>query len=411
MKKCDKKRLLSNFYFNKIREIIIYRDTTLKLNFKDKLDILITCASGVEKVTKSELKRLGYQDVPALNGTLSFSGTALDVARCNINLRTADRVYIKIKEFPVDTFDQLFDGVLAIRWEDFLPKDACVLVNGKCVKSKLFAISACQSLIKKAVANRLCEKYGVNRLSEDGALYEIYFSVFKDVVTIMLNTSGVGLHKRGYRDLVGIAPIKETLASALVLLSDYYHARPFADPFCGSGTIAIEATKIALNIAGGVGRRFAFNDWTNFDKSLYDQALTEARDKESRSVKPEIFASDIDPKAVKLARRHAERAGLDKYINFDVKDVKYFSSDLSGGTIVTNPPYGERVYDIREAEACYKSLGQAVKKLDGWSTFVITSAKSFEKYFGKKADRERKLYNSNKECKFFYYYGKKFDNN
>ncbi len=381
----------------------------MKNNFPDKFDILITCASGVEKVTKSELKRLGYEDCPAVNGALTFNGTPFDVARCNINLRTADRVYIKIKEFPADTFDNLFDGVSSIRWEDYLPKDAYILVNGKCVKSKLFAISACQSLVKKAIANRLCARYGVNRLSEDGALYEVFFSVFKDVVTIMLNTSGVGLHKRGYRDLVGIAPIKETLASSLVLLSDYYKARPFADPFCGSGTIAIEATKIALNIAGGVSRRFAFNDWNNFDKSFYDMALSEALDKEDRSFKPEIFASDIDPKAVKLARRHAERAGLDKYIKFDVKDVKYFSSELGGGTIVTNPPYGERVYDIREAEACYKSLGQAVSKLDGWSTFVITSAKSFEKHFGKKADRERKLYNSNKECKFFYYYAKKKD--
>ena len=379
----------------------------MKNSFPDKIYILITCASGVEKVTKSELKRLGYQDCPALNGALTFSGGPLDVARCNLNLRTADRVYVKIKEFPAFTFDQLFDGVNEIRWEDFLPKDAMIIVNGKCVKSKLFAISSCQSLIKKAIANRLCVRYGLNRLSEDGALYEVHFSIFKDVVTIMLNTSGAGLHKRGYRDLVGIAPIKETLASALVLLSDYYKERPFADPFCGSGTIAIEATKIALNIAGGKGRRFAFNDWDNFDKSIFDLAMTEALDKENRNLRPEIFGSDIDPKAVKLAHRHAERAGLDKYIKFDVKDVKNFSSNLSGGTIVTNPPYGERVYDIKEAESCYKSLGQAVKKLDGWSTFVITSAKSFEKHFGKKADRERKLYNSNKECRFFYYYGEK----
>ncbi len=375
--------------------------------FNDKLDILITCASGVEKVTKSELKRLGYEDCPAVNGTLSFSGSALDVARCNINLRTADRVYIKICEFPALTFDELFDGVKEIRWEEYLPKDACVLVNGKCVKSKLFAISACQSLVKKAIADRLCSRYKLNRLSEDGALYEVFFSIFKDQVTIMLNTSGVGLHKRGYRDLVGIAPIKETLASSLILLSDYYKERPFADPFCGSGTLAIEATKIALNIAGNAGRRFAFNDWDNFDKKLFDLALSEAKDRENRSLKPEIFASDIDSKAVKLAKRHAERAGLSKYINFEVKDVKYLTSDLSRGTIVTNPPYGERVYDMREAEACYKSLGQVVKKLDGWSCFVITSAKNFEKHFGKKADRERKLYNSNKECKFFYYYGNK----
>jgi len=379
----------------------------LKNFLPEKLNITVTCASGVEKVTKSELKRLGYEDCPAINGALSFSGSPIDVARCNLNLRTADKVYIKVGEFSALTFDELFDGVKSIRWEDYLPEDARIVVNGKCVKSKLFAISACQSIVKKSIASRLCEKYGINRLLEDGADYEVYFSVFKDVVSLCINTSGVGLHKRGYRDLVGIAPIKETLASSLILLSDFYRERPFADPFCGSGTIVIEATKIALNIAGNVGRRFAFNDWKNFDKKLFDSALTEAKDKENRTFKPEIFGSDIDPKAIKLAKRHAERAGLDKYIKFETCDVKNFKSELKNGTIVTNPPYGERVYDIKEAEQCYKSLGRAVSALEGWSTFVITSAKNFEKHFGKKADRERKLYNSNRECKFYYYYGKR----
>lgn len=378
----------------------------MKNNFPNQLEIMITCASGVEKVTKSELKRLGYEDCPAINGALTFSGTSLDIARCNLNLRTADRVYIKLYEFEARDFDCLFEGVKSIRWEDYLPEDALVIVNGKCVKSSLFAVSACQSIVKKAIADRLCQKYRINRLTEDGALYEINFSIFKDVVTISLNTSGVGLHKRGYRDLVGIAPIKETLASALVLLSDYYPTRPFMDPFCGSGTIAIEATKIALNIAGGDRRRFAFNDWKNFDAKVFELAKTEAKDKERRNLTPEIFASDVDPKAIKLAKRHAERAGLSKYINFSVLDVKNVASHLTNGTIVTNPPYGERVIDIKEAEMCYKSLGSAYEKLDGWSAFVITSAKSFPRYFGKKPDRERKLYNSNKECKLYYYYGK-----
>lgn len=375
----------------------------------DKLDIMLTCASGVEKVLKSELKRLGYEDCPAINGALQLKGSVLDVARCNVNLRTADRVYIKVGEFTAKTFDELFDGIRGLRWEDFLPQNAMVLVNGKCVKSTLFAISACQSIIKKAIVDRLCSRYNINRLEESGSLYEISFSVFKDVVTVCINTSGIGLHKRGYRDLVGIAPIKETLASALILLSDFYYNRPFADPFCGSGTLCIEATKIALNIAGGISRRFAFNDWSNFDKKVYDKAREEALDKEERSRKVEIFGSDIDPKAVKLAKRHAERAGLDKYIKFETCDVKNFHVGLDNGTIVTNPPYGERVYDIKEAEACYKSLGKAVSNLNGWSTFVITSAKSFEKHFGKKADRDRKLYNSNRECRFFYYYGKKVE--
>jgi putative N6-adenine-specific DNA methylase len=376
-------------------------------DFPDKFDITLTCASGVEKVLKSELNRLGIKDVPALNGALTFKGGLQDIAKCNLNLRTADRVYIKVKEFTATDFDCLFEGVNATEWERFIPSDGKVNVNGKCVKSTLFAVSACQSIIKKAISNRLGEKYKLKYLPENGADYGVEFSIFKDTVSLYLNTSGMGLHKRGYRDMVGIAPIKETLASALVLLSDYYKTRPFLDPFCGSGTIAIETAKIAMNIAGSKGRRFAFNDWKNFDKTIFDRVYEEALDKENRNIPLEIFASDIDPKAIKLAKRHAERAGVADKIKFAVSDVKYFKTDLKNGTIVTNPPYGERVYDMKEAEACYKSLGQVYRNLDGWSAFIITSAKGFEKHFGKKADRDRKLYNSNRECKYYYYYGKR----
>ena len=376
-------------------------------DFPDKLNIVVTCASGVEKVVKTELNRLGYENIPAINGGFCFSGAPLDVARLNVNLRAADRVYIKVAEFPATTFDELFDGVRAIRWEDYLPSDAKILVNGKCVKSKIFAVSASQAIVKKAIVDRLLCRSDKVRLTENGATYEIEFSIFKDVCSININTSGAGLHKRGYRDMVGIAPIKETLASSLVLLSDFYYERPFADPFCGSGTIAIEAARIALNIAGGIGRRFAFNDWKNFDQNLFDIAFTEAKDKERRNIKLNFLASDIDPKAVKLAKRHAERAGVLDKIRFEVKDVKNFTTDLQYGTIVSNPPYGERVYDKEEAEACYKSLKCAYDKLCGWSAFIITSAKNFEKCFGKKADRDRKLYNSNKECRFYYYYANK----
>ncbi len=377
--------------------------------FPEKLDICVTCASGVEKVVKSELVRLGYGEVPAMNGGFLFEGNPLDVARLNINLRTADRVYLRLKEFPVEDFDTLYEAVKSIRWEDYLTRDAFTIVNGKCVKSKIFAVSASQSIIKKAIADRLCTKWNVNRLSENGAVYRVEFSIFKDVCSIYLNTSGAGLHKRGYRDMVGIAPIKETLASALVLLSDFYKDRPFADPFCGSGTIAIETARIALNIAGGIGRRFDFCDWKNFDGAFFDKAFEEAKDKENLGQKIEIFASDIDPKAIKLAKRHAERAGVKDKIHFEVKDVKHFSSHLKRGTIVTNPPYGERVYDIKEAEECYRSLRKVYDGLDEWSLFLITSANNFEKCFKKKADRQRKLYNSNKECKFYYYYGNKKD--
>ncbi|MBR5900480.1 MAG: class I SAM-dependent RNA methyltransferase [Clostridia bacterium] len=377
----------------------------------EKLNIIITCASGVERTVKTELERLGYPSAPAINGAIEFEGDSLAVARCNIFLRSADRVYIKLASFSAETFDQLFDGASEVRWQDYLPKNAKIIVNGKCVKSKLFAVSACQSIIKKAIVNSLTRTYKVARLSEMGTEYAVEFWVFKDKVTLMLNTSGVGLHKRGYRDLVGIAPIKETLASALLLMSDFYWERPFVDPFCGSGTLVIEGAKIALNIAPNLQRKFAFNDWKNFDKSLYDLAVTEARDKEKRDRKIDFCGSDIDEKAIKLAKRHAIRAEIADKISFIRRDVKDFVPSSPRGTIVTNPPYGERVYDIREAEECYKNLGKALKGYDGWSAFVITSAKSFPKYFGRKPDRERKLYNSNKECKFYYYYSKKENGN
>ena len=375
-------------------------------DFKDKFDITVTCASGVEKVVKSELKRLGYEDAPALNGTLTFKGDMLSVARCNMFLRSADRVYIKIAEFNSLTFDELFDGARGTRWEDFIPASAKIVVNGKCVKSTLFAVSACQSIVKKAIVDRLSSVYK-QKLYENGATYSVEFSIFKDTVSLYLNTSGVGLHKRGYRDLVGIAPIKETLASALILLSDFYYKNPFLDPFCGSGTIAIESARIAMNIASGINRRFAFNEWENFDKKCFDLAFTEANDKENRSVKLEMFASDIDPKAVKLAERHAQKAGVLDKIKFSVCDVKNVQNNLSNGTIITNPPYGERVYDRDEASVCNKELGNLFRRLDNWSAFIITSAKNFEKEFKKKADRERKLYNSNKECRYYYYYKNK----
>lgn len=375
--------------------------------YDEENTLCVTCASGIEKVTKKELERLGYGETPAVNGVLTFKGNGFDVARCNVNLRTADRVYIKICEFPVTTFDELFDGVKSVKWKNYFPSDAKVIVNGKCVKSKIFAISACQSIIKKAVAENLCEAYHKNRISEFGAEYSLKFSIYKDVFTLLLDTSGAGLNKRGYRDLVGIAPIKETLAASLVLLSDYYYKRPFLDPFCGSGTIAIEAAMIAQNIAPGKLRKFAFNEWNNFNEKYFRKAIEEANDKEKREKSSEILGSDIDKKAIKLALRHAERAGVKDYVNFSVSAVKDVKISLKCGTIVTNPPYGTRVYDKEQAEECYKDLGNLYRSLDGWSAFVITSDNAFQKRFGLKADRIRKLYNSDLECNYYYYYGKK----
>lgn len=375
--------------------------------FEGRLNLIVTCASGIEKATKKELEKLGFNDTQAINGEIALSGDALSVARLNLNLRTADRVYVKVGEFNAESFDDLYDGVKSLKWEEFLPKNAKIIVNGKCVRSKLFAVSACQRMVKKAIADRLMGIYHLNKLAESGSEYSVEFRLFKDRCELVIDTTGVGLHKRGYRDMVGIAPIRETLASALVLMSDFYYKRPLADPFCGSGTIAIEAARIALNIASGKDRRFAFNDWFNFDCKHILLAKEEAMDKEIRDRNIQIFASDIDQKAVNLARHHAERAGVKDKIKFEVKDVKNFTCNIPFGTIVTNPPYGERVYDIKDAERCYKGFGEAYKKLDNWSAFIITSAKCFQSAFGKKAARERKIFNSNRECRFFYYYADK----
>ena len=386
---------------------IIKVKTILCGDFPNAFEISVACASGTESVLKKELKRLINADAPAVNGRIEFSGDPLILAKCNIGLRTADRVYIKVGEFPVTTFDDLYSATASVRWEDFIVSDGNVYVDGKCVKSTLFATSDCQRRVKKAIADRLCGKYKLNRLPESGSTYKIDFYIHKDVAFFYIDTSGTGLHKRGYRDRVGIAPIKETLASAMLLMSDFYKTRPFADPFCGSGTFLIEGARIALNVAAGIDRKFAFNDWKNFDERYYDRAFCEAKDNERWDIKPDIRGFDVDKKAVELTLRHAERAGLKNVIKAKVLPVKDFKPWAEVGTIVCNPPYGERVYDNEDAARCYKELGAAVKDFDGWSVFAITPHKGFERYFGRKCDRERKLYNADKECRYYFYYGKK----
>ena len=375
--------------------------------FPEKFDISVSVASGVESVLKKEISRLGYGEHPAENGRITFKGDKLALARLNVNLRTADRVYVKVGEFTANTFDELFDGVNALNWEDFIPYDAEVVVDGKCVKSKLFSVSDCQKIVKKSIVKRLCSKCGLIRLSETGDRIEIVFSLFKDKAELLINASGKGLHKRGYKDLVGIAPIKETLASALLLMSDFYYKRPFYDPFSGSGTLVIEGAMIALNIAPGKNRNFAFSSFNGFEDKFLKLAKEEALDNEKLDREIAFYGSDIDKKAVALAKRHAIRAGVGEKVSFRTLDVKDLILPSEFGTIVSNPPYGERVYDREEARLCYKYLGENLKKRDGWSAFIITADKGFERAFGKRADRTRKMYNSNKECGFYYYYGKK----
>lgn len=366
------------------------------------MEICVTSASGIEAVTKRELyKIIGKEDLSAINGRIKFEGDESDVAKCNLNLRTGNRVEIVLGGFKAETFDDLFDGVKSIPFEEYIDRDGKIIVSAKSVQSKLFAYSAIQSVSKKAICERLCKKYGVNELNESGARYKIEIAALKDYVTVTLDTSGDGLHRRGYRGLVGEAPLKETLAAALVELSVWNKTRPFADLFCGTGTIPIEACMIALNIPAGLNRSFDFQNWKRFDKKIFDRAAEEAKANIVTDADLRISGFDIDDKQLKLARKHAELAGVDKYIHFQRADMRDFSSRFSHGVIISNPPYGERLSDRKEVEKLYRDYGKKVALLDDWCAYTLTPVDDFERLFGKKADKKRKIYNGKIECCYY----------
>lgn len=366
------------------------------------MEICVTSASGIEAVTKRELyKIIGKEDLSAINGRIKFDGDESDVAKCNLNLRTGNRVEIVLGGFKAETFDDLFDGVKSIPFEEYIDRDGKIIVSAKSVQSKLFAYSAIQSVSKKAICERLCKKYGVNELNESGARYKIEVAALKDYVTVTLDTSGDGLHRRGYRGLVGEAPLKETLAAALVELSVWNKTRPFADLFCGTGTIPIEACMIALNIPAGLNRSFDFQNWKRFDKKIFDRAAEEAKANIVTDADLRIGGFDIDDKQLKLARKHAELAGVDKYIHFQRADMRDFSSRFSHGVIISNPPYGERLSDRKEVEKLYRDYGKKVALLDDWCAYTLTPVDDFERLFGKKADKKRKIYNGKIECCYY----------
>ncbi|HKL73761.1 MAG TPA: class I SAM-dependent RNA methyltransferase [Clostridia bacterium] len=366
--------------------------------------IVTTSAFGVESVMKKELRTLGINEPKVIEGSCGFEGSSADIARLNMFLRTADRVYIEIGRFKASSFDELFEGVASLEWENYLDTDGIFIVNGKSKKSALFALSSCQKIIKKAIIDRMSKKTRCKTFDESGAAFYIEFSINKDIVTMLINTSGKGLHKRGYRDLVSEAPIKETLASALIMLSDMSKENAFIDPFCGSGTLVIEAARIALNIASGRDREFDYQKWNSFDKTVYDLALQEALDNEKIDTELRFSGFDIDPDTIKLALRHAERAGVKDKIHLQAQDVASLRSRYAKGTIVTNPPYGERLLDTNAANKLYSVLGNVYQELDNWSIFVITSAPQFEKFFGKRCNKNRKLFNANKECHYYSYF-------
>ena len=377
------------------------------------MKLLIPVAAGFEQTVKRQLFRLGFEKAPAYDGRIEIEGDWLDVARLNLFLRSGERVLIKLAEFPASTFDELFDGIYAIDWENWLETDYKILMDGKSVASTLAAIKAAGGVAKKAIIRRLSgKKRGARQtFSETGARAIVGVSILKDIATITLDTSGDGLHKRGYRSLSYTAPLKETFAAALIDNTFYSpenaEEKPFADPFCGSGTLPIEAAIKALDIAPGLNRSFDFEKWKIFDKNLLTTAKQEARDKENRNKKLLIYGSDINPQAISIAKYHAKQAGVGEHIRFSVADVRSFKSNEKYGVLLSNPPYGERLSDAKSVQALMRDFGKTFRALPDWSGYILTSLPEFERYFGKTADKRKKLFNANLPCGFYSYLGAK----
>ena len=369
----------------------------------EHLELAVPTLFGLEGLCADELRRLGLSDVRAENGRVLCAARPADIPRVNLNLRTGERALVLLGSFPAGDFDALFEGVRALPWEDFLPRDAAFPVKGHCLNSALHAVPACQSIVKKAVAARLGAKYGLEQLPETGSLYQIQFAIMKDTASLYLDTTGAGLHKRGYRAVGVVAPLRETLAAAMVMLSKYRGRDPFCDPFCGSGTIAIEAALIAKNRAPGLDRSFSAQKWGFVPASAWMEAADEAMDKEFDGAY-DIWGGDIDPKAVAIARSNAEKAGVEDLVRFEVADALSFHREEPYGKLVTNPPYGERIMEKKEAEDLYRGFGKAFRALpDGWTLSLLSSHTEFERTFGRNADRKRKLYNGMLKCDLFLY--------
>lgn len=361
---------------------------------------------GLEGLCADELRRLELSDVRAENGRVLCSADDAGIARANLNLRTGERVLLRLGRFPAPDFDALYDGTRALPWSDYIPKEGAFPVRGRCLDSTLTSEQRCAAVIKAAVGDALGAAYGMERLPETGAEYQIRFFVFKDEMELYLDTSGQALHKRGYRALGVAAPLRETLAAGMVLLSRYRGKDPFRDPFCGSGTIPIEAALIAKNRAPGLNRRYSAQSWAWLPQQVWAQEQTRAKDLEFGG-KYDIFGSDVDPKAVQLARENAAKAGLSDLVHFDVADARTFAPQALRGRVVTNPPYGERLSDLHEAESLYRDFGRIWRKVpDGWSLTLLSSHTEFERAFGQKADKKRKLYNGMLKCDLFMYQNK-----
>ena len=362
----------------------------------------VPCLLGLEGPIADELRRLGLENVRAENGRVGFTGDETALARANINLRCGERVLVELGQFDAFSFDELFEGTKALPWEMLIPRDGAFPVKGYSLNSKLFSVSDCQKIIKKAIAVRLGGVYGLERLPETGPLYQVQFSIMKDRASLCIDSTGSALHKRGYRPAHNAAPLKETMAAAMVTLSRYRGREDFCDPFCGSGTIAIEAALIAKNRAPGLRRRFTAMDWPGFGGGIWEREREDAVSREFNG-DYRIFASDIDRRAIELARENAARAGVEDVVRFDVADAAGFDRRTERGIIVTNPPYGERIMEKRQAEELYAAFGAAWRRTENWRLYLLSSHTEFERTFGKTADKKRKLYNGMIKCDLFMY--------
>lgn len=372
-------------------------------------ELVVPCHFGMEAVTKREVYDLGYEITRVEDGRVTFEGDAEAICRANVFLRTAERVLLLVGRFKATTYDELFEGIKALPWEEYIPQDGKFWVKkASSIKSKLFSSSDIQSIAKKAMVERLKQIYHTDWFKEDGAAYPIRIFLLKDEVMVALDTSGDSLHKRGYRLQTSKAPITETLASALIMLTPWKKDRILVDPFCGSGTFPIEAAMIAANIAPGMNRHFTAETWTNIiPEELWQDAVEEAKDMVDKDIDVDIQGYDMDGDVVKAARENAKRAGVDHLIHFQQREVAKMSHPKKYGFIITNPPYGERLEEKADLPKLYEQIGEVYKNLDAWSMYMITSYEDAERYVGRKADKNRKIYNGMIKTYFYQFMGPK----
>ena len=367
-----------------------------------EMEFTVPCLFGLEGLCGDELRRQNFENVRVENGRVLFSGDETALAKANLWLRTGERVLITLGSFPARSFEELFQGVYHLPLEDFIPRDGTFPVKGHCLNSRLMSVPDCQAIVKKAASRRLGEKYGLSWLPETGDKYQLQFSIMNDQVNLYLDTTGPGLHKRGYRAVGNEAPLRETLAAAMVQLTRYRGREFFWDPFCGSGTIAIEAALIAKNRAPGLMRKFAAQSFPWIAPEIWDDLRREAKEKEFNG-NYHILGSDNDPRCVSLSMANARKAGVADCIRFRDGDATKMSLPTDTGILVTNPPYGQRMLEQQSAQRLYAALGRHLKYANGWKKYIITSEPEFEHYFGRRADKKRKLYNGMIQCNYYMY--------